>query len=223
MDKYHSQRSLACSSMQTPWAPSFELLLRAGGAECLRSCPHESSRRDLHRVAFLRFPKDYAGVAKRRTPNQSQTDTGDYAEPWTGWESTGSQHLKGPSRPSQVSISSTRSRDLSSPASMELGHHVYPIEKRLCLPRCRNRLVQSTGTLPSSLEQSGDSFLSGGIRGGHSHLWTAGYFQYRPRSAVHLSRVCECGSQQGHPVQHGRTRKSPRQYFRRASMEVGKI
>lgn len=223
MDRCRTQRSLARSSMQTLGSPPFEPLLRTGGAERLRSRAYEAGRRDLYGVALLRFSEDSAGATEGGSPSQSQTGAGDYARPWAGWESTGPQYLESPSRPSQVSISPTRYRDPESPASVEFGHHIYPTEKRLCLPRCRNGLVQSTSTLASTLEQSGDGFLSGGVRGGCCHLWSAGNFQHRPRSTVHLTRVCERGTQQGHPVQHGRTGEGPRQHFCRTSMEVCKI
>jgi len=108
MDRCRTQRSPACRSMQTLGAPPFELLLRAGGAECLRACAYEAGRRDLHGVALLRFPEDYAGTTEREAPSQPQTGAGDYAETWAGWESTGPLYLKGPFRPSQVSVSPTR-------------------------------------------------------------------------------------------------------------------
>lgn len=223
MDRYKTQRSSANSSMQTLGAPSFELLLRGDGAKCLRACAYETDRRDLHAVALLRIPKDYAGATEGGAPSQPQTGTEDYAGTWAGWKSTGPQYFKSSSRASQVSISPTRSRDPKSSASVEFGHHIYPIEKWLCLPRSRNGLVQSTGACASTLKQSGDKFLSRGIRGGHCYLWSAKHFQHRPRSAVHLARVCECSAQQRHPVQHGWTRESSRQHFCRTSMEVVKI
>ena len=148
MDRYRTQRSLACGSMQTHGTPALESLLRAGGAERLRP---------------------------------------------------------------------------QSPASVEFIRHIYPTEKRLCLSRRCNGLVQSTSSFASTLEQSGHSFLSRSVRGGHCHLRPAEYFQHRPRSTVHLTRVCECGTQQGHPIQHGRERESPRQYFCRTFVAIGKI
>ena len=223
MDRYRTQRSLACGSMQTHGTPALESLLRAGGAERLRPRTHGAGRRDLHGMAFLRFPANSAGTTEGREPNQSQMSAGDYAGTRTRWESTRPQYLKGSSRPSQVSVSPPRSRDPKSPASVEFRHHIYPTEKQLCLSRRCNGLVQSTSSFASTLEQSGHSFLSRSVRGGHCHLRPAEYFQHRPRSTVHLTRVCECGTQQGHPIQHGRERESPRQYFCRTFVAIGKI
>jgi len=195
MDRYCPQRPSYCGSMPTPGTPSFQLLLRANKAERLRACAYEAGRRDLHGVAVLWFAEDYAGTTKGGIPSQPQTGTRDYARPWTGWESTRPKYFQSPSRSSQVSVPPTWSRDHKSSASVEFGHHVYPIAERLCLPRCRNGLVQSVSSFAPTLEQPGDSFLFRGVRGGHCHLWPAENFQHRSRSTIYLQGVCECDSQ----------------------------
>ena len=43
------------------------------------------------------------------------------------------------------------------------------------------------------------------------------------RSPVLLNRICQCSIEQGNPIQYGRERKSPRQYFRGAFVEVGEV
>jgi hypothetical protein len=223
MGRRFTQRPLYCRSMQTDGTFSFELLLRASRAERLRSHAHESGRRDLYEMAFLWFKENSRSNAEGRTRNKSQTDSGNYAEPWTCWESTRTQYFEGPSSAPQIPVPLTECRDLRPFGSMEFGHHVHPTLKRLCLSLCRDRLVHSISTLIPSLEQLEDSFLFGNIRGGKCYLWSTGYFQYRPGSTVYLSRICRSGTQQRHSIQHGWPRSSARQYFYRTSMEIGKI
>lgn len=92
---------------------------------------------------------------------------------------------------------------LSKSGSMEFGYHVYRTQKRLCLSRCCDRLVQSISTLVPSLEQLGDCFLFGSLRGGNCHLWSTGY---RPGCTVYLARIYRSDTQQRHSIQHGRGR-----------------
>lgn len=223
MDQRCTQRSLDCRSVQAPGTPSFELLLRACNAERLRPYAYEAGRRDLHRVALLRLSKNHARATARRMRCQPKTDPKSYERAWSSREPTRSQYLKSPSGAHQVSVSLAQHRDHQALASVEYRHHVHPVAQRLCLSRCRNGLVQSVGSLSSPFEQLGDSFLLRGVRRSHQRPWSTRDFQYRPGSTVHLPGVCRCNTQQGHFLQHGRSRSGTRQYFCRAPMEIGKI
>jgi len=223
MDRCLTQRSLNCRSMQVVGTLSFELLLRSSHAEYLRSYADAPSRRDLYKMAFLWLSENSRGAKEGRIRNQPQADSGNYAKTWTGWESTRSQYFKGSSRASQISLSSTRHQDSWSPGSMEHGYHIHQTENWLCLSCCRYGLVQSTSALVSGLKQFRNGLLLGSLRGSNYQLWSAGYFQYRSGSTVHLARICKCSTQQGHIVQYGWPRASARQYFCRTPMEIGKI
>ena len=223
MGKSRTHRSLHRDSMQFDGTPSVELLLPANRAQCLRSYAHEARRRDLYRVALLWLTEDSPGVKKEGARGQSETDPRDYARTWFGWKTTRAQHFKITSRASKIPVPSTRYRDSRAPGSLELGHHVHPIEKRLCLSCCRDGLVQSASSLTSGLKQPGDGLLFRSLRRGDCPLRSARYFQYRSGSSVHLARIYRGGTQQGHPIQYGWSRKGARQHFCRASMEISKI
>lgn len=223
MDQCCTQQSLDYRSVQAPGAPSLELLLRACNAGRLRPHAYETSRRDLHSVALLRLSKDHARATARRVRCQPKTDPEGYERTWASREPTRSQHLKSPSGAHQVPVSLAQHRDHQALAGVEYRHHVHPVAQRLCLSRRCDGLVQSAGALSSPLEQLGNGFLPGGVRRSHQCLWSAGNFQHRSGSTVHLPGVCRCDTQQRHSLQHGRSRSGTRQYFCRAPMEIGKI
>ena len=223
MDTRRKHRSLNCSAMQTSRVTSIELLLRAGIANRVRPPAHELCRRDLYRETLLWFSKNYAQASERRTQCQSQAHPKSDAQAELGRKPTRSPHFKGSPGTCQVPVSPTQLSNLWTTASVEHGHNVYSPTKWICLSCCCNRLVQSSGTLSSSFQQPGTGFLFGGLRGSDCHLWKARNIQYRPGCTVHLPGVCERGTWQKHSFQHVRKRKSARQYFCRAPLEIGKI
>jgi len=223
MDSKFSKSTFDHSSVQTRGAIPIKLLLRAGATNRLRFVAHEPSGRDLYGKTFLWFAKDYPCPSKRRTQCESQTNSKDHARIRALREPARSQHLKTPSTTCQISVSSQRLCNLRPITGLEHRYHIHPSEKRLCVSGCCNGLVQSTGTVTSSIKQPRNSILLGSLRGGDCNLWEAGNFQYRSRSTIHIRRVRESSASQKHSVQHGWQRKSTRQCFRRKALEVCEI
>jgi len=223
MDRKRTQQPFGHSPMRTHRATSCKLLLRAGASKRLRPPARETSRRDLYGNTFLWLSADPAQSAERRAHRQSEADSGDHANTRVDWTATWPQYLKKSSDSPQVSIPSEEPLDLWALTGVEYRHHVHPFTKRLRVPRSGDRLVQSPRALVPAFEQSGHQFLSGGFRGGDRPLWSARHFQHRPGGTVHLTGVRECGTQQRHSVQHGRSRAGTRQHLRRTFMEVCEI
>ena len=119
-------------------AAPLELLLRAANAECFRSCAHETSRRNLHGEALLRFSENSTGVAKGRARHQSKTNSGDHAESGLGWQPTGPQYVQEPSGTHQISLSLAGPRNLIPTSRVEHGHYVHSAAKWICVPGCGN-------------------------------------------------------------------------------------
>lgn len=223
MDSRFSKSTFDHSSVQTHGAVSIKLLLQASATNRLRFVAHEPSGRDLYGKTFLWFPKDYPGPSKGRAQCESQTNSKDHARLRALREPTRPKYLKTPSTTCQISVSSPRLCNLRPITGLEYRYHIHPSEKRLCLSGCCNGLVQSTGTVTSSIKQPRNSILFGSFRRGDYKLWEAGNFQYRSRSTIHIGGVRECSAWQKYSVQHGWQGKGSRQCFRRKALEVCKI
>lgn len=223
MDTKSKYRALYCRTVPASWAAPIELLLLSSISNKARSNAHESSRRDLYRETLLWFSKNPASSSKRRTSCQSQAHPRDNEKAQSRWKSTRSKHFKISSTTCQIPLSSKRLFNRWPPASMEHRYHIYSLKKRFCLSCGCNGLVQSTCTLPSSFKQFRNGFLLGRFRRGDSNTWETGNFQYGSRSTVYIRRICEGSIEQKYSPEHGRKRKSARQYFCRASLEIGKV
>lgn len=223
MDRRHTQQPLDSSSVQTHRATPFKLLLCASSPECLRSDAYETCRRALYGEALLRLSADHAKSAERRTRRQPKTDPRDHAKPGPGWESTRPQYLEGPPGSPQIPVPPARPQDPRTSAGVEHRHHVHPVVGWLCVSRSGDGLVQSSRALTPALKQPRHQLLPRGFRGSDRSLRSTWYLQHRPGGAVHLTGVCKCSTQQRHSLQHGRSRKSTRQYLCRAPMEISEV
>jgi hypothetical protein len=223
MDRSELRRPVGYSAMQTPRDTSIKLLLRTGGAECIRIVAHEAHRRNIHGQTLLRLSTDYARVAERRTQCESQASSRRHEASRISREPTGPQHLEEPSAAPQIPIPPTWSRNPQTSPRVEYGHHVHSIAEWFRISRGGNRLVQSPGAFAPPLEQPRDRLLPRGIRGSDQGLRPTGHLQYGPRRAVHFTGICECGTRKGHPLQYGWSRASPRQRLCRTPMEVCEI
>lgn len=223
MDRRQIHAALCCSSMCPHRADPFHLLLSAKASEQHRSASNDASRRDLHREAVLRVAKHRCGITEEGVQRQSQTDSGDHARAGVSWAAARTSHVQKSPGASQVPLLIEGCCDLQTDASMELRHHVHSSAGGLCVSHGSDRLVQSICRFSQAVEQPGGCLLYRGFRGSGRALRETRDIQHRSRGPVLLDRICQCGTEQGDTIQHGRERKSPRQCFRGALVEISKV
>ena len=223
MDRTGTCAALSCSSMCSRRTASRYLLLRAKASERHRSTFHEVSRRDLYRETILWIAKHHCDIAEKRSQCQSQADSGDHERSGVSWTTTRTADFQKSSGASQVSLPIERNNNLQTDASMEFRHHVHSPAGGVCVSYGNNGLLQSVCPFSQTLEQLGGHLLYRGFRGSGRALREAGDIQYGSRSPVLLDRICQCSLKKRDPIQHGWERKSSRQYFRRAFVEVGEV
>lgn len=223
MDRHQTSCFTCCDTVRPDRTSPFHLLLRRKASERPRSDSITAHRRTLYRKALPRLQDNHREAKENGASGQSKTGSGTHERAWTGWVSTGAQYFQTSPGTHKIPLSTKRHGNQTSYAGVELRHHVHPFARRLCLPDSRHRLVQPTGALPPSLEQPRWQLLHRSLRRGDSLLWEAGDLQYRSRGTVFLKGVRQCGIEQKHSVQHGRQRKSPRQYLRGTTMEVSEV
>lgn len=223
MDRHYSRSAFNCDSMQTPKDAQVKLLLRTGRANSSRVGSDQESRRNLYKMALLRFQADYAGIAQRGSWCQPQTGPKCHAETWLRRQATRAQHLESSPNAHQVSIFVAQPGVVQPSTSLEHRYYIHSAAQRFRIPRSSNGLVQPSGIVASSVKQLGCVFLLRGFRGSNCHVWAPWHLQYRPRGPVYFGGVCKCGAQQGYSLQYGWSRQSARQYFCRTAVEVCEI
>jgi hypothetical protein len=210
-------------SMQTLGCSTLKLLLQERAHQSDRVTTDATCRRDLYSTAFFRIAQDHAGTEKRRAQSQSQTRPEDYAAVRAKQQPARTQHFKIASRTYQVPLPAWWRSSVSTSRSLEHRHHIYPPAQWVCIPRCRDRLVQPPGPLLSTLEQPGNKLLPRSLRRGHRTLRTTSNLQYRSRSAIYLKRVRASSSWSKYSLQHGWAWACARQCVCGTAMEVGQV
>lgn len=223
MHRRQLQQSFNYSAMRVDRARTLKLLLRRENTSKLRPFSDETCRRGLHGMALLWFSQNYAGAEKGRAYSQPEAYPEKHAISWIGRSTARPKYLENPPAAQNISLSSERGKCFQTLASLEHRHHLYSFAGRLCISRCSDGLVQSICTFSSSFEQPRNKFLFGSSRRGSGRIWLSGNFQHRPRSTVHITRVCQCDTEEWNSLQHGRQRKSVRQYFCGAPLEIGEV
>lgn len=222
MDKPRTQ-PLHSSSMQVARTSPLQLLLQTCRDSRARSHVDETYRRDLHRIPVQWISKNYPQPSKRRSKCEPKTGSEDHAATWLSRTAPEAEHFEESPGTPQISVSAARSLNHQTSAGVEFGYHLHSIAPGFCVSCGSHGLVQSVSTFSSSIEQSRGELLHRSIRGGHRELWPTRNLQHRSRSAVFISRVCGCCSQEEHSFQHGRSRESARQHLCRTTMENSKI
>lgn len=223
MDRNRSQRAVYWRTMPTYWPLSLELLLYSSAAESIRPTADETGRRDLYRASLLWFSTYSERTLEGGASDQSEAGPGDYAEIGASWHFARPPHIeKSPGAP-QISLPIAGALDCQANAGMELRYHLYSITRGVCVPHCRNRLVQPLRCFSPALKQPGEHLLHRGRRRGHRTLWAARDLQHRSRGAIFCRRICAGYSGQRDSAKYGRPGKSSRQYIRREALEVSEI
>ena len=223
MDRRKEQGSLDCCPVRIDRAIPTKLLLREDSSDNVRSHAHETRRRNLYSETILRISSDYRRSEEGRLQRKPQEDSRGYERSRVGREPARPQHVEEPSRTPQVSLSSKGSSHHEALAGVEYGYHIHPITGWVCVPRGCDRLVQSVSSIEPTLEQYGEQFLRGGLRGGRGDIRLSRDLQHRPGSAIFLSGFCKCHSRKGNTVQHGRKGEGLGQHLYRTSMEIREV
>lgn len=223
MDRRKIHRSVGGRSMQAIEHPAFQLLLQERASQALGDAAHASCRRDLYGTTIPGFAQNCSGAEERRLRCQSQAHPENHAAVRADRQSAGSQHLKTTSGAHQVPLFAGRCGVDGAAGCLEHRHHVYPIAKRVCISRCRNRLVQPFRAVLSPFQQPRDELLPGRSRRGARTVWEAKNLQYRPRCAIYLEGICSGGYWPGYSLKHGWPRSRVGQCIRGTAMEIGEV
>ena len=223
MDRKRSPRSFDQRAVLSDRIVQGYPLLSSISSRCFEFGAYEASRRNLHGKTLSWVQVNNSNLEKRRLFSQSEANPGDYASARNRRNSTWPQHFKESSGTRQIPLFVARSAHHATRIRMEHGHYVYSLARRVCVSCSSDRLVQSSSSCVSLVQQSRRGILFGGLRRSGRMLREASNFQYGSRSAVFFASVRQCNTKQRDPFQYGWSRASSRQYFCRTSMEVSEI
>jgi hypothetical protein len=223
MDRQRTYAAFCSGSVRSHRADPLYLLLSAEATERYRFAFNDISRRDLHRETVLRIAKHHCYTAEEGTQCQSQADSGHHARAGVSRAATRTQHFQKSPSASQVPLSVERCCDLQTDASVELRHYVHSAAGGVCVSHSSDRLVQPIRPFSQAVKQLGGCVLYRSFRGSGRALREPRDIQHRSRGPVLFGRFCQCDTEQGDTIQHGRKRQSPGQYFRGALMEIGEV
>jgi hypothetical protein len=222
VDRPESFRNHYSPAMRVAGIGALELLLPSATGDGREPVADANARRAIHADSVLRHPT-YDGLAEEPWKGrQSQTSSALVASTGIGSDLPEAAVERAGCAAQDLPLSAAWSRDRSSQPSLEHGHHICAIARRLCVLGGDHGLVQPVRPLVGSVRHHGVGVLHFGF-GPSLAKWTSGDLQQRSRLAIHERRFYTSAQSSWHSDQHGWQRSGSGQCVRRETVALGQI